>query len=53
MGSYSAQLETHERWMVIAYIKSKQKPAGAAAAPVAAADTAAAKPATVIAAKTK
>jgi mono/diheme cytochrome c family protein len=53
MGSYASQLATHERWMVIAYIKSKQKPAGAAAAPAAAKDTAAAKPATVIAAKTK
>ena len=32
MGSYSSQLEATERWMVIAYIKSKQKPAGAAPA---------------------
>jgi mono/diheme cytochrome c family protein len=26
MGSYAAQLETRQRWMVISYIKSKQKP---------------------------
>lgn len=32
MGSYASQLETKERWMVIAYIKSKQKPAAAATA---------------------
>lgn len=25
MGSYASQLNTHERWMVIAYIKSKQE----------------------------
>lgn len=30
MGSYASQLETKQRWMVIAYIKSKQKPAPAA-----------------------
>jgi len=32
MGSYASQLNTHQRWMVIAYIKSKQgagKPAAA------------------------
>jgi mono/diheme cytochrome c family protein len=36
MGSYASQLNTHQRWMVIAYIKSKQgagKSGGAAAAP--------------------
>jgi mono/diheme cytochrome c family protein len=47
MGSYASQLDRKQRWMVIAYIKSKQaKPA--AAAPVAAApakDSAAVKPA--------
>lgn len=34
MGSYASQLNTHQRWMVIAYIKSKQasgKSGGAAA----------------------
>jgi len=35
MGSYASQLDTRQRWMVIAYIKSKQAkpaaPAGAAA----------------------
>ena len=36
MGSYASQLEPKQRWMVIAYIKSKQKPAAApAAAPAA------------------
>lgn len=41
MGSYASQLQPKERWMVIAYIKSKQKPVAAAvaAAPVSAADT--------------
>lgn len=41
MGSYASQLQPKERWMVIAYIKSKQKPAAAAVAeaPVSAADT--------------
>jgi mono/diheme cytochrome c family protein len=30
MGSYASQLNTHQRWMVIAYIKSRQaKPAAA------------------------
>jgi hypothetical protein len=33
MGSYASQLDTKQRWMVIAYIKSKQ----AGAKPVAAA----------------
>jgi mono/diheme cytochrome c family protein len=28
MGSYASQLDTRQRWMVIAYIKSKQQPAG-------------------------
>ena len=32
MGSYASQLEAKQRWMVIAYIKSKQKPAAAAPA---------------------
>lgn len=46
MGSYAAQLQSKERWMVIAYIKSKQKPAAAvAAAPASAADNTAAAPA--------
>jgi mono/diheme cytochrome c family protein len=46
MGSYASQLQPKERWMVITYIKSKQKPAAAAvaAAPVSAADTTAAAP---------
>ena len=33
MGSYASQLNTKQRWMVIAYVKSKQaKPTGASAA---------------------
>ncbi len=32
MGSYASQLDTRQRWMVIAYIKSKQAAAKAAAA---------------------
>jgi mono/diheme cytochrome c family protein len=46
MGSYASQLNTKQRWMVIAYIKSKQgagKGAAAAPAPTAGADSAAAK----------
>lgn len=40
MGSYASQLEPKQRWMVIAYIKSKQaKPAAATAAAPAAADS--------------
>ena len=39
MGSYASQLETKQRWMVISYIKSKQKPAVTATAAVASADT--------------
>ncbi|HET7003477.1 MAG TPA: cytochrome c, partial [Puia sp.] len=35
MGSYASQLDTRQRWMVIAYIKSKQ----AAGHPAAAADS--------------
>ena len=35
MGSYASQLQPKERWMVIAYIKAKQKPAAPAAQPVA------------------
>jgi mono/diheme cytochrome c family protein len=27
MGSYASQLDTRQRWMVIAYVKSKQQPA--------------------------
>ena len=48
MGSYASQLDRKQRWMVIAYIKSKQPKSAAAvaAAPVAAAkDSAAVKPA--------
>ena len=30
MGSYASQLNTKQRWEVIAYIKSKQFPGGAA-----------------------
>lgn len=41
MGSYASQLNTKQRWEVIAYIKAKQFPNGAAAT----ADSAAAKPA--------
>lgn len=33
MGSYASQLSTRQRWMVIAYIKSKQAAGKAAAAP--------------------
>lgn len=45
MGSYASQLNTKQRWEVVAYIKSKQakKAAPAAAAPTAAADTTAKK----------
>ena len=32
MGGYASQLQPKERWMVITYIKSKQKPAAAAVA---------------------
>lgn len=40
MGGYASQLNTTQRWMVIHYIRSKQKPAApVAAAPAAAADT--------------
>ena len=53
MGSYASQLATHERWMVIAYIKNKQKPAGAVAAPAKADSTAVPKPAAGEAPKTK
>jgi mono/diheme cytochrome c family protein len=46
MGSYASQLNTEQRWMVIAYIKSKQaagaKPAAAAPQPAAASPTPAA-----------
>ena len=45
MGSYASQLNTKQRWMVIAYIKSKQGK-GAATAPAAGADSTAAKKAT-------
>ena len=40
MGSYASQLSTKQRWMVIAYIKSKQ----AAAKPASAADSTKVKP---------
>jgi len=30
MGSYASQLNTRQRWEVIAYIRSKQFPGGAA-----------------------
>jgi mono/diheme cytochrome c family protein len=41
MGSYAAQLNMKQRWMVIAYVKSKQAPAApAATTTAAAADTA-------------
>lgn len=40
MGSYASQLTTKQRWQVVAYIKSKQFPAGSASATT---DTAAAK----------
>lgn len=33
MGSYASQLDTRQRWMVIAYIKSKEAAAAASAAP--------------------
>ncbi len=45
MGSYASQLNTKQRWMVIAYIKSKQGK-GAATAPAAGADSTTAKKAT-------
>lgn len=35
MGSYASQLSRHQRWMVIAYIKSKQAAATAASMPAA------------------
>ncbi len=46
MGSYASQLQSKERWMVITYIKSKQKPVAAAvsATPISAADVTAAAP---------
>lgn len=40
MGSYASQLQPKQRWMVIAYIKSKQAKPAAAAAPAAADSTA-------------
>jgi hypothetical protein len=45
MGSYASQLSTKQRWMVIAYIKSKQakKTAPAATATTAPADSTAKK----------
>jgi mono/diheme cytochrome c family protein len=39
MGSYASQLSTKQRWMVIAYIKSKQAAKVAASAPAAAPKT--------------
>ena len=35
MGSYASQLDTRQRWMVIAYVKSKQAASKASAAPAA------------------
>lgn len=35
MGSYASQLNTRQRWMVIAYVKSQQNAKNAAAAPAA------------------
>ena len=43
MGSYASQLNTKQRWMVIAYIKSKQAAGKTASAPAGAADSTAAK----------
>jgi mono/diheme cytochrome c family protein len=43
MGSYASQLSTKQRWMVIAYIKSKQATAAAKKMPVATADSSTAK----------
>jgi mono/diheme cytochrome c family protein len=43
MGSYASQLQPKQRWMVIAYIKSKQAKPAAAAAPAAVADSTAKK----------
>lgn len=40
MGSYASQLQPKQRWMVIAYIKSKQAKPAAAAAPAEADSTA-------------
>jgi len=40
MGSYASQLSRKQRWMVIKYIKNKQKEAKATAAPAAAATAA-------------
>ena len=41
MGSYASQLNTEQRWMVVAYIKSKQ--AAAAPKPAGGSDSTAAK----------
>ena len=43
MGSYASQLSTHQRWMVIAYIKSKQAGAKPASGAAKAVDSAASK----------
>jgi mono/diheme cytochrome c family protein len=40
MGSYASQLDTKQRWMVIAYIKTKQAASKASAAPAATDSTA-------------
>jgi mono/diheme cytochrome c family protein len=53
MGSYASQLATKERWMVISYVKSKQKPAVAATATTAPADSAAVLKPAATAVKTK
>ncbi|HVX26825.1 MAG TPA: cytochrome c [Parafilimonas sp.] len=43
MGSYASQLTRHQRWMVIAYIKSKQNAAAATSKPAASDSTSTAK----------
>ena len=40
MGSYASQLSTTQRWMIIAYIKEKQKSSEGASTPPSATDTA-------------
>jgi mono/diheme cytochrome c family protein len=40
MGGHASQLSTEQRWMIVHYIKEKQKVAGGPATPAAAADTA-------------
>lgn len=52
MGSYASQLTTKQRWMVAAYVKSKQNPTAAAATPAAATDSTAKPAATAAVADT-